>query len=220
MTNIKYLKLIEKHIENSKTSFLIVGKLNIEDIKNHYKLRQENSLFLDGDSIKIGEIRSLIRWINFKPIDSKNKFVFVFKAERMTIEASNALLKTLEEPPARSILILSTLNEEKILPTIRSRCHRLVIERKETEIVEPENYKSPEDIAKLSFQERFKWAGEIVEEGEIKEILTLWQIHFRGKLLNGEGKILHNLSAITQAKDLLETNISVKLLIENLIINF
>jgi len=220
VASIKLIKLIEKHIENSRTSFLIVGQLAVGELKSHYKLRQENFLFLEGDTIKIQEVRSLIRWINFKPLNSQYKFAFISRAEKMTIEAGNALLKTLEEPPPGSIVILSTLNEEKILPTIRSRCHRLIIEKKEEEIDIPENYKSPEDLGELSYKERFKWAGEVAEENYIKEILTLWQIYFREKLLRGEDNILVNLSAIIRSKDLLETNISVKLLLENLIVNF
>ena len=220
MAITKPLKLIEKHIQRYKTSFLVIGQINSEELKSHFKLRLEDLQFLEGDSIKIEKIRTLIRWINFKPLNSQYKFAFISNAEKMTLEASNALLKTLEEPPPHSIIILSTENEEKILPTIRSRCHRLMIKKAEEEIIQPENYRTPADLGKISFYERFKWAAEVAEENNLKKILTLWQIYFRKKLLNGEGQVLENLSAITKAQDLLETNISVKLLLENLIINF
>ena len=66
----------------------------------------------EGNSIKIAQIRNLQSDIVIKPD----------KAEKMTVEAQNALLKTLEEPPEYAIIILVTNNKEGLLPTIRSRC--------------------------------------------------------------------------------------------------
>ena len=75
----------------------------------------------DGNSIKIAQIRNLQSDIIIKP-HKKYKIYIIDKSERMTTEAQNALLKTLEEPPEYAIIILVANNKESLLPTIRSRC--------------------------------------------------------------------------------------------------
>ena len=75
----------------------------------------------EGNSIKIAQIRNLQSDIVIKP-HKKYKIYIIDEAEKMTVEAQTALLKTLEEPPEYAIIILVTNNKEGLLPTIRSRC--------------------------------------------------------------------------------------------------
>ena len=72
----------------------------------------------------IDEIRSLKEKINYQPVQGLKKVYIIDEAHMLTKEAFNALLKTLEEPPAHVIFILATTELEKILPTIISRCQR------------------------------------------------------------------------------------------------
>lgn len=85
-----------------------------------------------GTWIKIDQIRELQKRIIYRPLEGARKVYIVTEAERLNLEAANCLLKTLEEPPAESVLILLTVNLDALLPTIRSRCqiipfHPLVI---------------------------------------------------------------------------------------------
>ena len=75
----------------------------------------------DGNSIKIAQIRKLQSDILVKPYKSYKIYV-IDEAQKMTVEAQNALLKTLEEPPKYAIIILITNNKESLLDTIKSRC--------------------------------------------------------------------------------------------------
>ncbi|WP_455542363.1 DNA polymerase III subunit [Intestinibacter sp.] len=75
----------------------------------------------DGNSIKIAQIRKLQSDILVKPYKSYKIYV-IDDAQKMTVEAQNALLKTLEEPPKYAIIILITNNKESLLDTIKSRC--------------------------------------------------------------------------------------------------
>ena len=78
----------------------------------------------DGNSIKIAQVRNLQEDIIVKP--HKNYKIYVInKAEKMTVEAQNAILKTLEEPPQYAIMILITNNKEALLDTIKSRCETI-----------------------------------------------------------------------------------------------
>ena len=73
-------------------------------------------------SIKIEQIREMRKEIGLKPFKNKKKIYIIDKAEKMTLEASNCLLKTIEEPPYYAIIILICSRIDPILPTIVSRC--------------------------------------------------------------------------------------------------
>ncbi|MGL4912038.1 MAG: ATP-binding protein [Romboutsia sp.] len=79
------------------------------------------NIYPDGNSIKIGQIRKLQTDIIIKP-HKDYKIYIINDAQKMTIEAQNALLKTLEEPPEYVIMILVTSNKDSLLDTIKSRC--------------------------------------------------------------------------------------------------
>lgn len=72
--------------------------------------------------IRVKPMRELEREANFRPFEGSARVFIVEDAEYMNEQASNALLKTLEEPPATSHLIVTTTNPTALLATIRSRC--------------------------------------------------------------------------------------------------
>jgi DNA polymerase-3 subunit gamma/tau len=72
----------------------------------------------------IDEIRDLKEGIRFAPTKSKYKVFIIDESHQLTKEAANALLKTLEEPPAHAIFVLATTEIHKMIPTIISRCQR------------------------------------------------------------------------------------------------
>src|SRR5512146_1107294 len=77
----------------------------------------------------IDDARDLREKIKFSPAEARFKVYIIDEAHMLTSEASNALLKTLEEPPEHAILILATTESHKILPTISSRCQRFDFRR-------------------------------------------------------------------------------------------
>lgn len=79
----------------------------------------------DGNSIKIAQMREMQENIYQKPIVSSKKVFIINNAEKMTQEAQNSLLKTLEEPPSYIVIILIVSNENLLLNTIKSRCLKL-----------------------------------------------------------------------------------------------
>lgn len=83
----------------------------------------------DGQSIKIEQVRDLERRFAYKPVAGRYRVTVVRPAEAMTEEASNAFLKTLEEPPAGNVLILNGTDPSDLLPTIVSRCQKVVFRR-------------------------------------------------------------------------------------------
>lgn len=75
------------------------------------------------NTISVSEIREqVVNSMPIKPYNGKYKIYIIRDGEKMTEEAENALLKTIEEPPEYGIVMILTSNPEKLLPTIRSRC--------------------------------------------------------------------------------------------------
>lgn len=98
--------------------------------------KEENKSYVDilewrvgknKKSIGVDEIRDITKEVNKKPYEGDRKVVIVYEAHKMTIEAQNAFLKTIEEPPKGVTIILLSESLSLILETIRSRCqvHKL-----------------------------------------------------------------------------------------------
>ena len=70
-------------------------------------------------------VRDLVRELALLPVEGGVRVAIVADADRMTEDAQSAFLKTLEEPPPRTVIILTAADEERLLPTIRSRVARV-----------------------------------------------------------------------------------------------
>ncbi len=84
----------------------------------------------------VDEVRDLIDKVKYAPISAKYKVYIIDEVHMMSPGAFNALLKTLEEPPAHIVFILATTEPHKILPTIISRCQRFDFKRVEDQDIE------------------------------------------------------------------------------------
>ena len=75
--------------------------------------------------VTVEQMRDLMREIQLKPTEAEYKVAIIVAADRLNPQAANAFLKTLEEPPAKSVLVLLSTEPQRILETILSRCLRL-----------------------------------------------------------------------------------------------
>jgi DNA polymerase-3 subunit gamma/tau len=89
----------------------------------------------------VDDIRQLIEGVKFSPVKSKYKIFIIDECHQLSKSAANALLKTLEEPPAHAIFLLATTEPHKMIPTILSRCQKFDFKRLQI----------PEIIKKLEF---------------------------------------------------------------------
>lgn len=90
------------------------------------------NIFPDGNSIKIKQIRDMQYKVNLSSYEYKYNIFILHNADTMTIEASNAFLKTLEEPTKDTIIILASKSKDLLLPTILSRCIHIKVNESET----------------------------------------------------------------------------------------
>ena len=89
------------------------------------------------NTISVDDIRTQVNNdIVIKPYSSRHKIYIIDEAEKMNVQAQNALLKTIEEPPAYAIILLLTTNADNFLPTILSRCVSLNIKAVPDEMIE------------------------------------------------------------------------------------
>ncbi|UCG78451.1 MAG: DNA polymerase III subunit delta' [Nitrospirota bacterium] len=79
----------------------------------------------EGRLISVEQVRSIEEFLSFTPYEGRKKVVIVDDADSMNRQAENAFLKTLEEPPADSIIILVSSRSESLADTVRSRCLRV-----------------------------------------------------------------------------------------------
>ncbi len=98
--------------------------------EHHWPLREDKPEGEDGKRkpsrlVRIPEVRSLIDWAHQTSARGQGKVAVLHPAEAMNAAAANALLKTLEEPPPGTTLLLSTADPALLLPTVRSRCQHL-----------------------------------------------------------------------------------------------
>jgi DNA polymerase-3 subunit gamma/tau len=129
----------------------------------------------------IDDVRSLRDAVKLAPSSSKKKVYIIDEAHMLTTEASNALLKTLEEPPDHVIFVLATTNPEKLIGTIRSRATEIIftlpkiaeIVRSLGKVVKGEKIKIGKEALELIAQAAkgsFRDATKILEQAVIEKV--------------------------------------------------
>jgi len=158
---------------------------------NKYQISDLDTLFFDPEiSMGIDLVRELEHKISLKPYQGKMKSVIIHGAEKLTLEAQNAILKTLEEPPPNTILILTVPNEDFLLPTIVSRCqiiHLPPIQRELPKEIFLSYCQSLGRIIRSGVGERIRFAGEIAKTREemikwLEELISIMRQVLLGKL--------------------------------------
>ncbi|MFN3691626.1 MAG: AAA family ATPase [Fervidobacterium sp.] len=163
-----------------------LGKYFIDKYMKTDVMNIENTLVLaPEDNISIDEIRQIKDFLEFRSQNDK-KIVLIYEADKMTQEAANAFLKTLEEPPIYSIIILVTSRYNSLLPTIRSRVHKIVLPFP----------KLPEQL------------------DDFEKYVLLWNFDFLDRILNKDYSVLDIEKLADKDFDKLDAVFTVKFLIE------
>ncbi len=137
----------------------------------------------------VEDVRDLIERVKYSPIKGRYKIYIIDEVHMMSASAFNALLKTLEEPPAHVIFILATTEPNKVLPTILSRCQRYdftkvdenSIHERMVAILKKENISYEEDALQLIIS---------LSDGAMRDALSLLD---QSIAYSGNNLLLHDL---------------------------
>jgi len=174
-------------------------------------------------SIGIGKIRELKTQIWKNPFILKFRAVYVPMAEKLTQASQNALLKTLEEPPAHTIIILATAKPLNLLETVISRCLiinsslKSAFEKNESIIQFWQEISGQNPGQRLLAIEKFSQNQESAKNF-LEQSLFFWQEKLNQKI-SGKKNIATNCRLLSQAIGQLEKNCQTQLVLGNLILN-
>ncbi len=131
----------------------------------------------DSKAIGIEKSREIVKFAQKRPMGGTQKLVVVFDAHKMTDEAQNALLKTLEEHADFLDIVLVVKNENGLLDTVISRCKKIKVEEDEDKKGKKKQ-KSVNELKNLNLSQRLAFAQKIakLEKEEIVELLESWAI--------------------------------------------
>lgn len=224
------LNYLKKSIEKNRVShaYLFVGPVHSEKEKIALWFAKslgcqrpditEIGLLEDKKEISIEQIRELRRYLSLSPHSSPSKVAVIDEAEKMTPEAANALLKTLEEPRGNTVLILITNLSSALPDTIISRCETIKFRAPSLDKFFKDSIKKEHvDILQKPLNDIFIYLEKISKEGsQIIPVLNSWLFWFREKMKK-DAKYAKITKEIQRTKDLiLNTNINKRLALENL----
>ena len=206
-----------------------------------FSIKQPDIIVIDEpDSIKISQVRDLKKKLQLKPYSLTYKIAILKNADQLTLPAQNALLKTLEEPPENSIIILTAPKEDLLLKTILSRCQivKLPVKVGEFFFDETELKASLQETLKiikansgkrLVFAEGFSGNREKALDFLNLQLFT-WRKIIHRRFLEEEkaekrqllspDEIIRTTRNIQQAKEMIDQQANHKLVIENLLLSY
>lgn len=192
------------------------------------------------NSLGINQVRTLQQQLALKPYCAPIKAALITQAEKLTLPAQNALLKTLEEPPDRTLIILLAPKKETLLPTVVSRCQIIqLLQKPEIEIDEDSISQYLNILISIlgsSPGRRIKLAQEYTNREEalslVRNLLWLWREILLAKAGAKKGKIEKKLNLLTlsqikkaikkteMVRVMLEANINPRLAVESLFLSY
>ncbi|MBC7940673.1 MAG: DNA polymerase III subunit delta', partial [Chitinophagaceae bacterium] len=106
--------LLPETLRRSRGWPLVSDKADVDDTKRK-----------PSKQIRIEEVRALIDWSHHTSARGRGKMALLHPADALNLQSASALLKTLEEPPAGTRILLTTADPAALLPTLQSRCQRV-----------------------------------------------------------------------------------------------
>lgn len=174
------------------------------------------------DSIGIDAVRNIKVFLSKKPYQETHKVVYIHPAHLLTLPAQNALLKTLEEPPENSLIILSATHQNQLIPTIVSRCQLTRISTIRDETIDATISQLITDIKQSSVARRVTLANKYAyPKDKAQSLCTQLILHSRRTLHSQPTQQnLNNLKIAQQSLNRLNQNVNPNLTLEQLFIHY
>jgi hypothetical protein len=201
-------------------------------LKENFNVQTTNFNEIKSEKpIGIEEVRNIHKLYKLKPYNGGNRLVVIYDIDKSTIEAQNALLKILEEPPISNFIILTSKSKEQVLPTILSRCQILEDPVKFLSLDKNDYDKYKYIFCKISqakIGERIKLVNDLVTtREETLRLLSFLSNFLETLLFTKDSSISFSYIEITQTIDkiikairLIEGNINYKAVTDLLFLSF
>lgn len=174
-----------------------------------------------GMEEKLGmeQTKKIKEFLNLKPYQSAGQIIVIIAAENLTTDAQNALLKTLEEHAAGVNLILCCADENKLLPTLTSRCQITYLNSNSADQTDLEKfYIKIEELQATPIENRFQ----LIEKVENKDLfLKVLTSYFRNQLLTGKKQqniYVSFLKHLIEAEKMALSNVNIRAILEYLML--
>lgn len=171
-------------------------------------------LVFEDEKIGIAQIKQLIKHLSTKPFGQTPKSVVILNGNNISPDAQNALLKTLEEPPGESIILIGIDAENKLLPTVLSRCK-----------IESSKFKAQsskldlEKILNASVEERFEMIEETQDKEKfLEELIISYRDRFQNPDVASFTPRVEFLEDLLQAQIWKESNVNIRTILEYLML--
>lgn len=194
----------------------VKGREEAEKIFKNLKINKFDIAVLEFEkAVGIADVRHIQQKIYLSPLRGDYKTVLLDATPGITIEAQNALLKTLEEPPESTLIIVQVLNSDEILPTILSRC-------KVIELTSKKEYSDTSEFIRIlnskdGLGDRLKFAQDLSKDkNEALDFLESLIIDLRKDLVTNHKAVESIQKFHTVIKT---TNVNLRLALENLFLN-
>lgn len=209
----------ESHLKSLITGLTGENISEIQDTPDIHILdrREENS-------IGIEDVKDFVKEMIYKPFGGGKQIAVIYEAEKLTTQAQNSLLKTLEESNDDTIYILCVDNEKNVLPTIYSRSKPIYIQQ---EIQQNSNTDKPE-VFNMDLVEQFNLIESISKEKQpCLDLLASLEAYMKIELekeikndnINSSRVISERLKEIQDTREKINSNCNKKLVLEALVIS-
>ncbi|MEK7592262.1 MAG: hypothetical protein AAB508_02595 [Patescibacteria group bacterium] len=182
----------------------------------------------EKQSIGVEEVRETLSHVSLLPPLNENQCLYIRDMDILTPEAMNALLKTIEEPPSRTFILLASANADAILPTIRSRCQTILLKSEKLALTTEEEKEYQKNLAILTagdIREKLMLLKKYLKHDDALVWIDTFLPFIQSKILTNEVQTNEDVSLVKiaslakrllEARDLLNRNINPILVMDSL----
>ncbi len=192
----------------------------INRLSEEYSWAKRETIF-DGKLVTVKEIREYFKSTSKRPLDDNDMHLVITGAENISQEVANTMLKILEEPPGYLYIHLITANEEQVIATIVSRCHRVRYNHQNVSSISGDitapTTDSDSDLPNwdaMSQRQKLCWSDELSKSDDISQKLMAWALSEKQK-----GNIDFAYKIEKLATKMASSNINKRLCLDNFILS-
>lgn len=174
-----------------------------------------HDIFLINDDEKVGveQTKKIREHLTTKAYSAPIRGVVVVSAHKMSTDAQNSLLKTLEEPAEQTLILMGSKSEEDILPTVKSRCQIAYINNN-TQASYEEIREKVESVLQKNLEERYKYVEKLDDKDQfLQDLITYYRKHLPDSPQN-----LNVMQELIQAEIYRNANVNTRAILEYLML--